>query len=290
MHLMLIMGAIALAILSRLVAKYRPVTPAQRWTAALGPFLFAPLLLICTVGAVFCMGREGHMLGLPVGSMGWGLAAAFLLLLAVALLYWGWQIWRSRRALRALPLVDINSLTAHLLDTPALFAAQVGFWQPHLVVSQGLLETLPVEQVAAVLAHEQAHAYYRDTFWFFWLGWLRQVTAWLPHTEALWQELLLWRELRADRWAAQRVDPLLLAEALVQVVKSPLKSPDLPCAAFGDASSHSRLAERVEALIPTVENTAMLNVPGQSPPIEARLPWPWLLAACLPLCSLLAHH
>lgn len=284
MHLMLILGAIALAVLSRLIAKYQPVAPAHRWTAALGPFLFAPLLLLCTVVAVFCMGREGHMLGLSVGSVGWVLAVGSLTLAVGMLLWLGWQVRRSRQSLHPLPVVKISSITARLLDTPALFAAQVGFWQPELVVSRGLLDTLSADQVAAVLAHEQAHTYYRDTFWFFWLGWLRGLTAWLPHTEALWQELLRLRELRADRWATRYVDPLLLAESLVQVVKSPLTVVDFPCAAFGEAASPCRLMERVEALLPDAEGELASSVESD------RLPWFWLFAACIPLGTLLVHH
>jgi len=284
MHLMLILGAIALAVLSRLFAKHLPVAPSQRWTAALGSFLFAPLLLLCTVIAVFCMGREGHMLGLPVGALGWVLAVGSLTLAGGMLLRLGWQVGRSRQSLHPLPMVKIDSATARLLDTPALFAAQVGFWRPELVVSRGLLDTLSAEQVAAVLAHEQAHTHYRDTFWFFWLGWLRDLTAWLPHTEALWQELLRLRELRADRWAAQQVDPLLLAESLVQVVKSPLTTVDFPCAAFGEAASPCRLTERIEALLPDADGGLASLGEGD------RLPWLWLLPSMLPLCTLLMHH
>ncbi|GAB4457671.1 MAG: M56 family metallopeptidase [Elainellaceae cyanobacterium] len=284
MHLMLIVGAIALAVLSRLVAKHLPVAPAQRWTAALGPFLFAPLLLLCTVVAVFCMGSKGHMLGRAVGALGWVLAVGSLVVLGGMLLRLGWQIERSRRTLQTLPFVEAHGIAARLLDTPALFAAQVGFWQPELVVSRGLLETLSAEQVAAVLAHEQAHTYYRDTFWFFWLGWLRCVTDWLPHTEALWQELLRLRELRADRWAARQVDPLLLAESLVQVVRSPLTVENFPGVAFGDASCPGRLSERIEALLPDADGEFAKSLESD------RLPWLWLLASCLPLCTLLIHH
>jgi Zn-dependent protease with chaperone function len=98
------------------------------------------------------------------------------------------------------------------------FAAQVGVWKPQLVVCRGLLEQLDEEHLRAVLAHEEAHRHYGDTLWMFAVGWLRHLSGWLPNTEVLWQELLTLRELRADRWAAQRVDPLVLGEALVQVV------------------------------------------------------------------------
>ena len=65
--------------------------------------------------------------------------------------------------------------TARILETDFLYSAQIGFWQSELVVSQGLLKSLDSEHLNAVLAHEQAHVYYRDTFWFFWLGWLRTI-------------------------------------------------------------------------------------------------------------------
>jgi Zn-dependent protease with chaperone function len=90
---------------------------------------------------------------------------------------------------------------SRVLDNPIPFSALIGFWQPELIVSQGLLNTLDQDHLEAVFKHEQGHYYYRDTFWFFWLGWVRSISAWLPNTEALWQELLLLREMRADRWA-----------------------------------------------------------------------------------------
>lgn len=167
---------------------------------------------------------------------------------------------------------------SRVLNIPALFAAQIGFWNPELVISQGLLNTLNQDQLAAVLAHEQAHDYYHDTFWFFWLGWLRQLTCWLPNTEALWQELLVVRELRADHWAVQQVDPLLLAESLLLVVRAPLTQPEPFCAAFGAGAD--RLAERIEVL---------LAQPEQFPASEIES-WPWLWLLLLPLLSIMLHY
>ena len=157
------------------------------------------------------------------------------------------------------------------------FAAQIGFWQPQLVITQGLLDQLSTAQIEAVLTHEQAHLHYRDTFWFFWLGWLRQLTAWLPNTERLWQELLLLREMRADRWAANRVDPLLLAESLLQMAQAPLLDLENACAA-----NASRLEERIEALLSEADTA--------QPADTARLPWLWVLLAFMPLLTTLAHH
>ncbi|PSB67401.1 hypothetical protein C7B61_06325, partial [filamentous cyanobacterium CCP1] len=227
--------------------------------------------------AVLCMGTEGQMLGLPVGWLGYSLAIGFLGFAGGLLLKSLVQGWRSVQHLQSYPLAKFNGIEGRLLESPSLFAAQVGFWQPELVISQGLLDTLSSEQLAAVLAHEQAHSYHRDTFWFFWLGWLRQMTVWLPCTNALWQELLLLRELRADRWAAQQVDPLLLAESLLLVVQHPVME-DQYCAAFG-TTSIDRLEERIDALL------------GESRPPETSqsLAWIGLLLGFAPLLTMFFH-
>lgn len=252
----------------------------HRWQTALLRFSLPPLLLLCMAIAVFSMGTRGTMLGLPVGWIGYLLALSFILFAAV----WGAKLWaqaqRSQQHLqRHSPIVYQDQLL-RLIDSPLLFAAQIGWWRSELVVSQGLLDRLNTEQIAAVLTHEQAHAHYRDTFWFLGLGWLRQITAWLPQTEALWQELLLLRELRADRWAADRVDPLLLAEALLIVVRSPLDlSPDITCTASFGNNPVNRLEERIEAL---------LADPTPAPPPSRW--WLGLAMAFLPLLTLLLHH
>jgi Zn-dependent protease with chaperone function len=99
------------------------------------------------------------------------------------------------------------------------------------------------------LLHEQAHAHYHDTFWFFWLGCLRQVMPWLPNTQLLWQELLLLRELRADRWAVEYTDNLLIAESLLAMVSSNMQLTETFAAAFGATNASDRLEERIESLL-----------------------------------------
>ena len=283
MHLHLILLAIGSACLARLLL-FRP-SQSIRWHYMLGLFLFPPLLLLVTAVAILNMG-QGQMLGLPVGQIG-QLCAAGLLAIAGMLLLWRTvQGWRSLHELQQYPTLQLQVLDQQVLarilpETTMPFAAQIGFWQSQLVISQGLLEQLSGAQIAAVLTHEQAHAYYRDTFWFFWLGWLRQLTAWIPKTESLWQELLLLRELRADRWAARRVDALLLAEALLQMAQAPLLNLRNSCAAI-EAGSLSRLEERIEALISQDETV--------HPADSTYLPWFWLLLSCLPLLTILLHH
>lgn len=130
----------------------------------------------------------------------------------------------------------------------------------------------------SVLAHEQGHYHYRDTFWFFWLGWVRSCTGWLPNTDALWEELLVLRELRADAYAASQVDPLLLAESLLLVVNStPILSP-ICCAALGSPGTN-RLEQRIDAL---------LAPPALTPEAQVQF-WNSFLLALLPLITVIFH-
>jgi len=277
----MILSALSVALLVRLSWSKSPTLhPQQRWQVALFSFLLPPLLLLTTAFAILCMGWQGQMLGMPTNGLSY----------SVALLWLGWAILSSlrlaqqgRRSLqqtRTHHKLDLDfGQPARLLDQPLLFCAQIGFWQPELVISRGLLQTLSPEHLSAVLAHEQAHYHYRDTFWFFWLGWLRRLAFWLPNTESLWQELLALRELRADRWAAKRVDALLLAEALLLVVSTPVAQPENFCAAFSQPAPDNRLQERIDALL----DESPLHLPSN------RWLWSGWLLTLLPLAALPFH-
>jgi Zn-dependent protease with chaperone function len=279
MHFSLILLSVGVACGIRLLA-FRPrLAWSTRWQHTLGLFLCPPLLLLIMAGAVLSMGKHGQMLGLPVGKIGYGCALGFLVIAVTCLIGRSMQGWRSLQQLQHYPAIDVLQTPAYLLDTTIPFAAQIGFWRSKLIVSQGLLTQLTPAQIQAVITHEQAHSHYRDTFWFFWLGWLRYLTAWLPNTEPLWQELLLLREVRADRWAAQQVDALLVAETLLQMAQPPLIELENSCAAISADPSITRLEERIEALLS--EETL---------PEAASLPWLWLLLSLLPLFTIGLHQ
>ncbi|MBW4470337.1 MAG: M56 family metallopeptidase [Stenomitos rutilans HA7619-LM2] len=253
----------------------------QRWQRSLGLFLLPPLLLLTTAIALVCMGPQGQMVRWWEGWSSYTLAIGLLAFAVTLALKLTWEGWRSLQQVRTYPQLMVQGQQARLLDTPIPFIAQVGFWQSELVVSQGLLETFEAEHLEAVLTHEQAHAHYRDTFWFFCLGWLRRLTAWLPQTESLWQELLLLRERRADRWAAQTADPLLLAESLLQMVKAPELYSEAICAAFSSATPRNRLEERIDAL---------LSIPEESQFTTSFWSWLWLVLVALPLLTIPFHY
>jgi len=280
MHLIMILTAVTVSCILRCSWNNPQGNWNLRWRRSLFLFLFPPLLIFMTAIALLCMGPQGKMGGAYTGWLSYDLAfiaLGYFAFLCIKLTVQGWQ---SVASARNSPLVNLDGKPVRLLNTPALFAGQIGFWQPELVVSQGLLETLSPAHVESVLAHEQGHHYYRDTFWFFWLGWVRYCTAWLPNTDALWQELQVLRELRADNYAASQVDPLLLAESLVLVVSQTSVFPEseICCAALG-SSVGDRLEQRIDALLAPPEPTPTIN--WQS--------WQGFLLAFLPLLTVLFH-
>ncbi|PSB28175.1 M56 family metallopeptidase [Stenomitos frigidus] len=280
MHLTLLFFGLSCAWGLRLLAMRTEGTRQERWRRSLGLFLFPPLLLLMTAVALVCMGPQGQMVRWWEGWFSYFLAVGFLASAGVMLFKLMMEGRRSLHQVRTYPQIVLKGQPSRLLATPIPFIAQVGFWQSELVLSQGLIDTFSADHLDAVLTHEQAHAYYRDTFWFFWLGWLRRLSAWLPQTEALWQELLLLRERRADRWAAQTVDTLLLAEALVQMVKAPELYAETICAAFSSATPRNRLEERIDALLSSQESLQPSN-----PWV-----WAWMLLVCLPLMTVPFHY
>ena len=279
MHLVMILVALASAWLLRCTWSEPSGNWTTRWQRSLLLFLLPPLLLLMTALAVLCMGPQGQMIGLHTDWFSYSLALGYVGMSVFFGLKLAVEGWQSLQHIRTYPQINLEGTPVHLVDNPVPFSAQIGFWQPALVVTEGLLQTLKPEHLEAVLTHEQAHHYYRDTFCFFWLGWLRRCTAWLPNTEPLWQELMVLRELRADHWAAARVDSLLLAESLLMVASAPMMASESFCAAFSCAAPRNRLQERIDALL------------GESelPTSFSSWTWSWVLLALLPLVAVPFH-
>lgn len=279
MHLVMLLWAITLAVGVRFAWTRSTADWHRRWQLTLGAFLFSPLLLIVSAIAIVWMGPAGQMVRWWEGWGSYVLAIGFLSVAVGLGVQLAIEAQRSLAQVRQMPEQEIQSTAVRLVENPTPFIAQVGFWNPELVMSQGLLATLDEEHLAVALMHESAHHYYRDTFWFFWLGWLRRLTCWLPNTEALWQELMILRELRADRWAGQRVDRLLLAEALLSVVSASQVTADPWLAALSDASVKDRLTERIDALLDETEVEPRQSV------------WVWLgfVVVLLPLLMVPFH-
>jgi Zn-dependent protease with chaperone function len=250
----------------------------DRWHWTMTLFLLPPLLLFTTAIAAIWMGPQGKMLGMWEGWLSYFLSIGWLGFSGLCLFKLTWGAWQILSQVRTYPLVEVDGMPTRLLDINAPYSAQIGFWQPELAIGRGLM-TLSPEHRSAVLAHEQAHDRYHDTFYFFWLGWVRQITHWLPQTEVMWQESIVLREIRADRWASAQTDPLLVAEALLLVLQHTPMFPENLSAAFSQIASTNRLDRRIDAILTTTE------------PIESRSfwSWAWLLLALLPLFTVPFH-
>ena len=282
MHVGLMGSAIAAAILLRLVFTHRCLSNSH-WLAVLSLLTVSPLLLLTTAVAIVMMGPHGHMVSPLEGWLSYGVAWLFLGVSGSLLVYLGWQAYSSIAHIQHYPQQRVHNTPVRVMPEASVFSAQIGFWSSDLVMSQGLIDTLDDDHLSAVIAHEQAHDYYRDTFWFFWLGWLRRLSLWLPYTDKLWQELLLLREIRADNWATSSVDRLTLAESLVQVIAAPLAP--ITAANFSCTAPTSRLSRRIDALLESYDYGFQ---PGWS-----LMTYSYIASLALglfPLCSIPFHY
>jgi Zn-dependent protease with chaperone function len=252
MHSLMLLLALTIAVGLRL---FLP-TYQRRWQITLFFFLFPPLLLLMTAISVVCMGYRGQMLGYHSSLISYFSAIVWLIFASFCLAKLSYQTWQTRRSFDSYPLKTIATQKARILALDFPYSARIGFWQSELILTKGLLNLLDEEHLQAVLAHEKAHQEYRDTFWFFWLGWVRSMSFWLPNTQDLWTELVFLRELRADKYASQQVDYLLLAESLLLVAQkvnqvSGMNFSDSCCVALNEQSLNNRLLERIDALVET---------------------------------------
>ena len=283
MHLMMIFIALAVAIVIRLLSSLCSYGMSC-WQRSLIAFMAPPLLLLMTAIAVISMGYNGEMLGFQASRFSYLLAVVFLIFALIKGLEITYQGFISLKKVKEYPQKNIANNQARIIETNLPYSAQIGFWDSQLIVSNGILTTLDNDHLQAVIAHERAHAYYHDTFWFFWLGWLKRISFWLPKTKTLWQDLLLLREIRADQKASQTVDPLLLAESLLMIAQeinriataNPLGVVE---AAFHDLDLDNRLEERINALF---NESDYLSVKG--------IDWYLVLITLLPLVSIPFHR
>jgi hypothetical protein len=265
-------GALACQLIARhVLPRFERLAPAVR-VRALAAFASAPLLLaLACTGACFapwlfsgvfpgldhCLHHGGHphlcFEHLPDSSgqpLGWSLVAAASIYLGVQLVSIGKELLRARRllgTLRASARADSRHSTLHV-DQGVPFCFAVGLLRPEVVVSYGLMQHLPGPELAAVVAHEIAHARRRDAL----LLMLARCASFfhLPDTRRrVMEELELSCEMACDREAANAVgDPLLVASAIV-TTKRLLQGTAAP-AGVGIANFGGRAVEaRVRALL-----------------------------------------
>jgi Zn-dependent protease with chaperone function len=161
----------------------------------------------------------------------------------------GRALLQARNHARALVRLARPVADVRVLDTEAPLAVACGVGCGHVLLSSGLVEALPADQLRVVLAHERAHLAHADVRWRLAARILSALH--FPGTRSrLLQALVLASEQRCDRVAAEEVGSrVLVAETLLAVERLyaqrlPTRAPAL-AAAFGTDFLH----ERVEALL-----------------------------------------
>lgn len=187
-----------------------------------------PLLGIDHIGALCLVAL--HLLLAPVHTALHWLVAAGAVLAVTSRVHLASRARRTLRPLNAAPplLDDPFSRAARIagldprrlrivegLPAPAFTA---GWFHPTVYVARSLGEgaaRLEPEELAAVLAHERAHVVRLDPLRLSSMRALADMLFWLPALRALAHDMADEAEIRADDYATARVEPLVLASAIV---------------------------------------------------------------------------
>jgi Zn-dependent protease with chaperone function len=182
---------------------------------------------------------DGHPLrglGLP-DALGLTLAAdvgvVLFSLLAATVARTALSRARHRRLLDILGGASPLVRGAVLLDHPHALAYCLPGWRPRIVVSTGTTRVLSVDELAAVIGHEQGHASEHHGLILLPMGGLTDLFHWIPFARLAPASMALLLEMAADDHAARRHRPAALASALVHM--STGAAP--PSCAFGFSAS-----------------------------------------------------
>ncbi|TDD24720.1 M56 family metallopeptidase [Nonomuraea diastatica] len=178
----------------------------------------APLRLGIVPGLAHLAGGDppvrlttGHMLAIVLGLAltGWLLIAFVLTCRSLATLR-----RRQRALLSLIAATGPDAAGAHVVEHPAVAAYCVPGRQAAIVVSTGALGLLPRTELAAVLAHEWAHARERHDLALLPFAVLERALPWSGAVRAMLRHVAMLVEMRADDRAARAHGRATLSAAL----------------------------------------------------------------------------
>ncbi len=158
-------------------------------------------------------------------------------------------------------------------------AAVIGVRSPQLVIDAQLLESLDIDELRGVLAHELAHVRRRDNLVALALGIVRDIMFFVP-LGGRWalRQLHSERELAADEAAVALTNrPAALASGLMKVIDQ--ASASCPAAAF---VAEGTLVRRVEALVDNASRPSRLRVASETGALLTAVIGAVTIAAVLP--------
>lgn len=220
------------------------------------------------IGAGLAVGAARYRLGFAGGTralldslgsghplQGLGLYDALALTLAadlaiVLVIVFGTLMVRTvrmrARHRRLLDLVAHHSAaypgTELLSDSRAVAYCLPGL-HPRIVLSDGTLRLLGLEEIAAVIEHERGHAHERHGMVMLPMLGLRNLFSWIPFARLASPQIAALLEMSADDYSARRSHPRTLAKALVDMASSGW-APSCALSAAG-----SDVSERVNRLL-----------------------------------------
>jgi Zn-dependent protease with chaperone function len=222
---------------------------------------FAPHALMGRVGAVcrygdFCL----HTLPSWVQLAVWPTITGLLGWVVVRMMWTGLAAMRASRRVKrcvlshATPIAASAAYPVYEMADPAVFAWTVGVRRPLIVVSRGLRESLPQEELEVVLAHEEAHAAGHDNLLLLLSLMAGKALFFVPGVTRAHRGVLRSVEISADAYASRGTgDRFLVAASVNRVARlrlDPARSGSLVAHAMGAAFAHGELAvERVQRLL-----------------------------------------
>lgn len=256
-------------LLAALAAQAPGVRARTAWWLLVGPVAIGALYTAATVAiaslmgsthsfATACSSHDGNWWHgcvwhpLEHGASPWlwaGLAALAVVCIGFVVRI-GRALLHARNHAQALVRLARPVADVRVLDTEAPVAVACGLGCGHVLLSRGLMDALPADQLRVVLAHERAHLAHADVRWRLVARILSALHVPTVRTRLL-EALVLASEQRCDRVAADEVGSrVLVAETLLAVERLYARRtagppPVFVAAAFGTDYLH----ERVQALL-----------------------------------------
>lgn len=218
-----------------LIAYVVLVFPATGLFAAVTHWCWHTVLPILTTH----LGFDGHRLGGVVVLLPAALVAASLLSAA-------WGLGRATRSVRRLlgeAMIGGPQGSVIVSEQDVVLAA-AGIGRPRVVVSTGALLALDDDELAAGLAHEQAHIARQHRWILLYAEACRGLSIFFPGARQASRQLSHHLERDADAWALRRHDRLALAGAICKATTGASST-----VAFARLSGDVGARQRVEELI-----------------------------------------
>ncbi len=92
-----------------------------------------------------------------------------------------------------------------VVNDEKFIALTIGFFQPRIIVSTGVLSMFSNHEVEAILLHEWYHCRNRDPLKMFLLALILDGLGYIPTMKAMVRDFKTWKELLADRFAIKQM-------------------------------------------------------------------------------------